>query len=274
MPRTSAAALEIPGLVNGEKNRIGHANGRSQEPGDHSPYLIQRDKLDRKLAIRSLPWTDKQRAFFELAWAKSTRCLLVKGPAGTSKTLSAVYAALHLLDRQKVSDLVLVRTPVESCGAKLGYLPGTSEDKLAKYMAPFHDKLEELLCAGDRKYLADDQRVHAEHLGYLRGAHLSVKALILDEAQNCTFDELTTVATRMGEFSRLFILGDPGQSDLGRGHGRDFEAFWDLFNDADSRAHGIVTFEFTEDDVVRSAFVRFIVKRLHAHLSRRSPAGG
>ncbi len=84
----------------------------------------------------------------------------------------------------------------------------------------------------------------------------------MDEAQNCTFSELVTVATRMGLFSKLIILGDPLQSDLANGKRKGFPDFWDLFDDTESREHGIVTFEFNEEDILRSELVRYIVHKV------------
>jgi phosphate starvation-inducible PhoH-like protein len=88
----------------------------------------------------------------------------------------------------------------------------------------------------------------------------NAKAVIGDEMQNCTKKELITMMTRAGEFSKIFMCGDPQQSDIGPRSG--FRDIFNLFNDDESKEHGIYTFEFTEDDILRSALVKFIVKKI------------
>jgi phosphate starvation-inducible PhoH-like protein len=261
MARKLRLATEIPVL-----------NGEVYEPTaqkDKSPYVFQREKISRPVTIRELPWTPKQREFIDLALDKETKVLLVKGPAGTSKTLLAVYVALQLLNLNRVSEIITVRAPVESSDSKLGFLPGTAEDKMSEYLVPFIDKLDELLNSGDQTFLIKDQRVQAIPVGFMRGRHLAVKAVILDEAQNCTISELTTIITRMGMFSKLFMLGDPQQSDLSNGKRHGFSNFYELFDDEESRKQGIFTFEFGVDDILRSELVKYVVTKLAAFSSKK-----
>jgi phosphate starvation-inducible PhoH-like protein len=112
---------------------------------DKSPKIYQRDKIDFELKVRELDWTDKQKEFFSLVNDKDTRIVFVSGPAGSSKTLVAVRAALQMLNDKKASDIICVRAAVESADSKLGYLPGDLQSKYDVYMMPFADKLEELL---------------------------------------------------------------------------------------------------------------------------------
>ena len=88
------------------------------------------------------------------------------------------------------------------------------------------------------------------------------KCIILDEAQNSTQKEIITVLTRMAENSRCFVLADPVQTDLRTGVGGSFERMSKLFSDEESKENGIRTFEFTEDDIMRSELVKFISKKL------------
>lgn len=258
MARKSVVASgNIPVVV--LHNRL---NGNGCGEKDKSVYVFQRDKISRPLNIRELPWTAKQKEFIELALAKTTKILLVRGPAGTAKTLTAMYTALELLNTHRVSDIVLVRSAVESSDSKLGFLPGTAEEKMCEYLVPFSDKLDELLSPGDQKFLMEDHRITAIPVGFMRGRHFAVKAVIADECQNCTLAELVTIATRMGLFSKLFILGDPNQSDLTNGKRGHFTQFYDLFNDEESRERGIFTFEFTPEDILRSDLVKYIVCKL------------
>lgn len=255
--KRSAAKVPVLG-VNGNGN-----NSHTQND-DKSIYVFQRDKISRPLNIHELPWTIKQKEFIALAQDKKTKILLVRGPAGTSKTLVAVYCMLQLLNEHKLSDIVLMRSAVESADSKLGYLPGTVDEKMADYLLPYTDKLEELLSAGDIKYLLDDKRINAIPLGFARGRHLAVKGVIVDESQNITYNELITIMTRMGEFSKTFILCDPDQSDLPMAKQGGFQKLWHTFDDDQSREEGIRTFEFFEEDIVRSRLVKYIVTKINS----------
>ena len=95
---------------------------------------------------------------------------------------------------------------------------------------------------------------------FLRGLNWNAKVIIADEAQNMTFKELFTLITRTGEFSKMFILGDPDQTDLNGKSG--FLKMISYFDDAESKVNGIHVFRFTDNDIVRSGLVQFIVKKV------------
>jgi phosphate starvation-inducible PhoH-like protein len=231
-------------------------------PKDKSPFVAQRGKIDNPLSILHRELTEKQKQFIELATDKKVKMLLISGPAGTTKTYLAVLASLMLMNEKRISDIIYVRSVVESADVKMGTLPGEADDKLSPYKRPLVDKLEELLPKGDIQYLIKDNRIEGLPIGYARGLNWNAKAIIGDEAQNLTKKELITLLTRIGEFSKLFLCGDPQQSDINGRSG--FKPVFDLFNDDESKEHGIYTFEFTEDDVLRSALVRFIVRKVKA----------
>lgn len=226
---------------------------------DTSPIIPQRNKIRNSLTIRQRELTDKQKQFLELASDKQIKIIFVSGPAGTSKTYLAVYKALELLNQRRVSDLIYIRSAVESADSKIGFLPGEADEKMAPYLGPLMDKLEELLPKGDVDYLKKDQRVTAIPVGFLRGLNWNDKVIIADEAQNMTYKELFTLITRTGEFSRMFILGDPEQADINGKSG--FIKMINIFDDDESRQNGIRVFRFTDDDIVRSGLVQFIIKK-------------
>lgn len=242
-----------------EKNNLSSV-GNGSQPVDKSPIVYQKSKVKYPLSIIKRELTEKQKLFLEKALDKSTKMMFVSGPAGTSKTYLAVLVALMLLNEKKVSDIMYVRSIVESADAKMGTLPGEKDEKLSPYIQPLMDKLDELLPKNDIKYLTDENRIDGLPIGYLRGLSWNAKVIIGDEFQNCTHKEIVTFITRVGEFSKVFILGDPEQSDLRGTSG--FKPLFDLFNDEESKAQGIYTFEFGEEDIVRSALVKFIVSKL------------
>src|SRR5581483_91085 len=120
---------------------------------DTSPRIPQRDKLKGKLELKPLKWTDKQQKFLDLALNKDTKIIFISGPAGSSKTVLAAYAALELINQKRVSDILYVRSAVESADSKLGYLPGEVDDKIFYYGVPFMDKMDELLNNADAQLL-------------------------------------------------------------------------------------------------------------------------
>jgi phosphate starvation-inducible PhoH-like protein len=234
----------------------------SEESKFKTPHVYQRDKVNFEFLIKELPWTEKQKQLIELGLNKNVKCVFIKGPAGSSKTLTAVYLALHLLKAKKVSDIIFVRSAVESADSKIGYLPGTIDEKLEAYMVPFMEKIDELLQQNDKNKLKNDSRFSTTPVNYIRGLHWPAKCIIVDECQSITMKELITTITRIGQFSKVFLLGDPKQTDLPAGKAGGFESLYNLFSDEESREQGIYTFEFTEEDIVRSDFVKFIVRKL------------
>ena len=227
---------------------------------DKSPKILQRDKFKEELKIRELNWTDKQKAFIDIALNKDVKMMFISGPAGSSKTLLSIYCALQLIKDKKVSDIMYIRSPVESSDSKIGYLPGDADEKLKYYNLPFADKLEELLSRQYIEALNNQGRIQSHPLSFVRGMSWNCKAIILDEAQNCTQKEMVTLMTRVGEFSKLYVCGDPDQSDINGKSG--LTAIMNIFDDQESRDNGIHIFKFDEDDVVRSGLVKFILKKL------------
>ena len=241
-----------------------------ETPKDTSPKVPQRDKINFNLAIRNLDWTEKQKAFIELALHKDTKMIFLSGPSGVSKSLLSVYCALQLLQQRKVSDLIYVRTIVESASHSLGTLPGDMSDKLHYFVSVLNDKLEELLPTGDIKKLIADERVKGMPVNYLRGASYNAKVVILDEFQNATFQEILTSLTRIGKFTKYFILGDPMQTDLKHKEQSGFKPMFDIFNTEEARAQGIYCVEFTKDDIMRSEILKFIIDQVEKYQATKN----
>ena len=219
--------------------------------------------IKRQIKLKQFPWTQKQKDFFKLALHPDTKIVLVNGPAGTSKTLLATYCALQLLNMKTISDIMYLRSAVESSDRSLGYLPGSAEEKLRFFNLPFLDKLDELLESTRVEKLEQEGRISMFPVNFARGMNWQNKCIILDEAQNSTIKEITTVLTRLGEGSKCFVLADPMQTDIKQGdkqHG--FEKMFNLFTDQESITQGINTFVFDEEDVMRSELVKYLTKKL------------
>ena len=144
---------------------------------DSSPIVYQRSKIKQLLKINDRPLTDKQKEFLKIFLDKSTQLMFVTGPAGTAKSYTAILGALQLLNQRRVSDLIYIRSVVESSDAKLGFLPGEATDKMAPYIAPLLDKLYELLPRNEVDYLYKEERISAIPVGFLRGLNWNAKVI-------------------------------------------------------------------------------------------------
>ena len=215
-----------------------------------------------KISIKNIGLTEKQKSLVRLALEEDNKIIFISGPAGSTKTFMAVYCALKRLKADDNLDLMYVRTVIESADKGLGALPGDIMEKINPYMAPLDDKLRELLpqTTGIINDLITKKRVQAMPINFLRGANWINKVVVADEAQNFTFKELTTLLTRIGRDSQLFICGDYMQSDINGKSG--FKQMFDLFNDDQSKDNGIQCFSFGFEDILRSEILSYIIKKI------------
>jgi len=233
------------------------------DKSESSVKIHQREtiKPKDKFQIENLKWTPKQKKFIELALLKETQVVLTTGPAGSSKTLLATFCALQLLNQQRISDIIYMRSAVESSDARLGFLPGDAENKLQYYNLPFMDKLDELVSPSTLKNLHKDKRLSIHPVNFARGMNWNAKCIIFDECQNSSIKEIITVLTRIGKFCKVFLLADPDQTDLKNGNRGGFLKIYKLLNDAKSKNKGIYNFEFSQEDIVRSELVKYLSER-------------
>ena len=201
-----------------------------------------------------------QQEFFDTIINDTTQMSFVDGPAGSAKTYIGVLAALRLLSERKIKNIVYIRSIVESANRSMGALPGEIEEKFKPWSAPLIDKLEEIIDPGAQSTLMLKGYIKCIPVNFTRGLTFRESVVIVDEAQNMTKDELTTVLTRFGEKSRYIIVGDSLQSDINGKSG--FNKIKEAFNSDECRANGIFTYNFTDNDVVRSKILKFIVARL------------
>jgi len=223
---------------------------------------IQIPQLKQTITVNCQKLDHKQLLFLEKSLSEDTHIMLISGPAGTSKTYMSVYSALRLLSSEEDLDLLYIRTVIESADKGLGALPGDLEEKFNPYILPLLEKLDEMLPTNStiKSDLLDKGRISALPVNFLRGASWNDKVIVADEAQNFTFKELTTLITRIGKNTKIFICGDPMQSDINGKSG--FTQLFNLFNNESSEKMGIHCFSFDHTDIKRSEILKFIIKTI------------
>ena len=177
------------------------------------------------------------------------------GPSGTGKTYLAIAMAVDALLSREVSRIILARPAVEA-GERLGFLPGTLEEKVNPYLRPLYDALYDVL-DHDRveRYLEKDV-IEIAPIAFMRGRTLNDAFVILDEAQNTTSEQMKMFLTRLGFNSKAVITGDVTQVDLPTGRRSGLMEAVDVV----SRVEGISFIYFTERDVVRHSLVQRIIR--------------
>lgn len=177
------------------------------------------------------------------------------GPAGTGKTYLAVAMAVLAYKNKEVSRIILTRPAVEA-GEKLGFLPGDLQNKVDPYLRPLYDALYDFLGSEGFKTLSERGVIEVAPLAYMRGRTLNDAYIILDEAQNCTIEQMKMFLTRFGEGSRVVVTGDITQIDLPQ------EKKSGLINALSvlKGVEDITTVYLTARDVVRHELVQRIVQ--------------
>ncbi len=177
------------------------------------------------------------------------------GPAGTGKTYLAVAMAVSALMAKKVSRIILVRPAVEA-GERLGFLPGSLQEKVDPYLRPLYDALYDLLDQSKVDNLLERNVIEVAPLAFMRGRTLSDAFIIMDEAQNTTNEQMKMFVTRLGNGSKAVITGDMTQIDLPNPKKSGlFEALQVL-----DGVEGIRFCHFEDVDVVRHSLVQRIVR--------------
>lgn len=176
------------------------------------------------------------------------------GPAGSGKTYLAMAKAVQALQTKQVSRIILTRPAVEA-GEKLGFLPGTLNDKIDPYLRPLHDALRDMVEPEVIPKLMEAGIVEVAPLAYMRGRTLNDAFVILDEAQNTTPAQMKMFLTRLGFGSKMVVTGDITQVDLPGGQKSGLRLVRHILRDVD----GVAFCELTAEDVVRHKLVGRIV---------------
>lgn len=165
-----------------------------------------------------------QKQILAVEAVKNNKIVVIRGIAGTSKTFTAVYAALNLLYQGKIERIAISRPLIAS--EKIGTLPGDLSEKVDPFLYPVIEFFNKLGENGLHTFnnLSESNKVRRAPLAFLRGQTIEDELLIVDEAQNLTEEQMLMVLTRIGKNGKIVITGDEGQSDLGetKPNGLDF----------------------------------------------------
>jgi phosphate starvation-inducible PhoH-like protein len=177
------------------------------------------------------------------------------GPAGTGKTYLAMAKAVVALKNKAVSRIILTRPAVEA-GEKLGFLPGDLQSKVDPYLRPLYDALYEFMGPEAYHKMVESGTIEVAPLAYMRGRTLSDSFIILDEAQNCTMEQLKMFLTRFGEGSKVVVTGDITQIDLPEERKSGLKRITEILAEVEN----IDVIQLSNKDVVRHKLVKDIVK--------------
>jgi len=223
---------------------------------------------DAETSLRGMVESGKQRSFGKKVVAPKTMMqrryvdaierqdlVFGIGPAGTGKTYLAVAMAVSALVSKRVSRIILTRPAVEA-GERLGFLPGTLQEKIDPYLRPLYDALYDMMESEKIEKLLERNTIEVAPIAFMRGRTLNDSFIIMDEAQNSTPEQMKMILTRQGFNSKMVVTGDPTQIDLPGGLRSGLIEAVDVLRGVD----GIGFVQFDDRDVVRHNLVQKIVR--------------
>ncbi len=232
--------------------------------------LLKLVTADQSVTLRSLIESGKQRATGGIKRMVQPRSINQRryveaieqadmvfgiGPAGTGKTYLAVAMAASALLAKKVNRIILVRPAVEA-GERLGFLPGTLQEKIDPYLRPLYDALYDLLEQERVDKMIERNVIEVAPLAFMRGRTLNDAFIIMDEAQNTTSEQMKMFLTRLGNNAKAIITGDITQIDLPNPRRSGLVEAIDVLKGVD----GIRFCHFEDGDVVRHHLVQRIIR--------------
>ena len=176
------------------------------------------------------------------------------GPAGTGKTYLAMAKAVQALQAKQINRIILTRPAVEA-GERLGFLPGTLQEKIDPYLRPLFDALHDMIDQDSIPRLITNGIIEIAPLAYMRGRTLNDAFIILDEAQNTSAEQMKMFLTRLGFNSKMVITGDATQIDLPNGAQSGIKVVHEILDGVDD----IIFIDLEAEDVVRNRLVGDIV---------------
>lgn len=208
------------------------------------------------VVFRFDPLNNTQKEAIELF--DKSRIIFLLGPAGTGKSYLSMGLALKSYFEKKISKIYLVRPIVEACEERVGFLPGTLDEKVEVYLQPFRQAISKLVYGNLPKDL-----LQPTPLAFLRGFNFESCVAVLDEAQSCSFGQLKLFISRLGKNSKLIITGDSSQIDRFHPCAEGYECPLDEIADRLETHPSVSIIDFTEKEIVRDKILASILERLN-----------
>jgi phosphate starvation-inducible PhoH-like protein len=139
--------------------------------------------------------------------------VICSGPAGSGKTHIALGKGMEMLRAGKYKKLLLIR-PLQECGRSIGFLPGSKDDKISPHMKAFTDLFSKFCSKEYLEKAVREERICIDACEFMRGCTFDDTYIVIDEAQNCTYEQLKMLLTRVGKNSKMVVVGDATQADL------------------------------------------------------------
>jgi phosphate starvation-inducible protein PhoH and related proteins len=217
-------------------------------PGDQSEVLVYGNH-GKMIYARTVNQRHLARVYGE------SDLVFAIGPAGTGKTYTAIALAVKAFKNKEVKKIILTRPAVEA-GEHLGFLPGDIKEKLDPYLQPLYDALNDMIPVRKLKEYIEDGTIQIAPLAYMRGRTLDNAAVILDEAQNATRNQLKMFLTRMGKSAKFMVTGDITQIDLPDKSMSGLTFALEILKNV----RGLSVIYFDDRDILRHRLVKLIVK--------------
>lgn len=235
-----------------------NANSKNNKIIDltNEPFNINENKPSYRNRLK--PRSENQKEYIRtIAENTITFC---HGVAGSGKTHIAIGMALEYLLEGKVKKIVITRPVVES-GEKIGYLPGSAEEKLHPYLLPILDEINYFISVAEYTGLKTNNKIEVVPLGLMRGRNFHDCFIVADECQNSSYEQLKMLLTRIGRESKMVLTGDISQSDLAR-HLQG--GFYEMMNNLNN-LEGIGISTLGDSDIVRNPIIAKILARLDSY---------
>jgi phosphate starvation-inducible PhoH-like protein len=216
---------------------------------EYKPELTPQQRALTKLNISLKCKTENQKNFVKLI--DKNQIIIAAGPAGTGKTYVACACALHLLARGLYKKVIVAKSVTVLEGEDIGFLKGNMREKMEPIMVSFMDNFYKIIGKQLTQELENLELIEITPLAYIRGRSIDDSIIIVDEAQNITMKNMRSSMTRIGDNSKLIIMGDTKQIDLAKKESSSLARIVKMF----ANVNDIGVVEFGREDIVRNPLI-------------------
>jgi phosphate starvation-inducible PhoH-like protein len=257
--RRSVALFKEPSNIERQQKRLSKQQKKLDQDIENLAKTAPKPRTINYSAIKRIsPLTDTQKAVFDAFDDADNMAFVLYGSAGTGKSFLAIHHALcQVLDADTEYDKIVIIRSTTQCREQ-GFVKGDNAEKVAPFESPYIAICQELLGRKDAyEKLKDLGKLEFESTAFLRGISFHRAIIVVDEMQNMNWSELSTIAGRVGEHSKIIFCGDGRQDDLNKS-AHDVSGFRDFLH-VSSKMSEFRSFRFTCDDIVRSSFVKSFI---------------